>query len=30
MEASEEEYPLKGVPEATVEDVKRAKSILEI
>jgi len=29
-ELSEEEYPLKGVPEATLEDVKRAKSILEI
>ena len=27
---SEEEYPLAGVPEATVEDVKRAKRILGI
>ena len=29
-EKSEEEYPLAGVPEATVEDVKRAKRILGI
>lgn len=29
-ELSEEEYPLKDVPEATKEDVKRAKSILGI
>ena len=29
-EMSEEEYPLKGVPEASLEDVKRAKSILGI
>ena len=29
-ELSEEEYPLKGVPEASLEDVKRAKSILGI
>lgn len=26
----DEEYPLQGVPEATIEDVKRAKKILEI
>jgi pyruvate formate lyase activating enzyme len=29
-EMSEEDYPLLGVPEATIEDVKRAKSILGI
>lgn len=29
-EMSEEDYPLAGVPEATIEDVKRAKSILGI
>lgn len=29
-EKSEEEYPLAGVPEATIEDVKRAKRILGI
>ena len=29
-ELCEEDYPLKGVPEATKEDVKRAKKILEI
>ncbi len=29
-ELCEEEYPLQGVPEATTEDVKRAKKILEI
>lgn len=29
-EISEEEYPLEGVPEATAEDVQRAKNILEI
>ena len=27
---SEEDYPLAGVPEATIEDVKRAKHILGI
>ena len=29
-ELSEEDYPLAGVPEATIEDVKRARSILGI